>query len=246
MRAMANERTPGLAGGRNTGILAATGDLIAFCDDDDEWLPGKLEAQVRAMEQCDEEVLVACGILVQRGSKIVTRIPDETAMTYEDLLESRLMEVNPCTMLMNRTLLVEKVGLVDEGLPGSYAEDYELLLRAAKQVRFICVPEALTLIHWGTGSFFAERWQTVHDAIEYLIQKHPDLERSRCGLARLRGQQAIALAGAGHRAAAWGMVRETALLNPREARWLVAALGASRLVPVGVSLRLANRFGRGL
>ncbi|HEV2893829.1 MAG TPA: glycosyltransferase family A protein, partial [Actinomycetota bacterium] len=33
-----NQRTPGLAGARNSGILAATGELVAFCDDDDEWL----------------------------------------------------------------------------------------------------------------------------------------------------------------------------------------------------------------
>lgn len=36
----------GAAGARNSGIAAATGDLIAFLDDDDFWLPGKLEAQL--------------------------------------------------------------------------------------------------------------------------------------------------------------------------------------------------------
>ena len=46
---MTNERTPGLAGGRNSGILAGSGELVAFCDDDDEWLPTKVEKQVEAL-----------------------------------------------------------------------------------------------------------------------------------------------------------------------------------------------------
>jgi len=48
-RVLENERTPGLAGSRNTGIVAADGELVAFCDDDDRWLPGKLRAQVTAL-----------------------------------------------------------------------------------------------------------------------------------------------------------------------------------------------------
>jgi glycosyltransferase involved in cell wall biosynthesis len=38
VRVTANTRTPGLAGARNTGILMLDTDLVAFCDDDDEWL----------------------------------------------------------------------------------------------------------------------------------------------------------------------------------------------------------------
>ena len=42
VRVIRNTRTPGLAGARNSGVLALTTDLVAFCDDDDVWLPGKL------------------------------------------------------------------------------------------------------------------------------------------------------------------------------------------------------------
>ena len=35
---------------RNVGIRAARGDYIAFCDDDDLWVPDKLQRQIRAME----------------------------------------------------------------------------------------------------------------------------------------------------------------------------------------------------
>src|SRR5204862_442010 len=41
LRQVPNTPTPGLPGARNSGVLAAGHELVAFCDDDDEWLPGK-------------------------------------------------------------------------------------------------------------------------------------------------------------------------------------------------------------
>src|SRR5260221_14250501 len=46
LRVIENRRTPGLAGARNSGALEGTGEFIAFCDDDDEWLPSKLSTQI--------------------------------------------------------------------------------------------------------------------------------------------------------------------------------------------------------
>src|SRR6266536_3212444 len=46
LRTVRNQRAPGLAGARNAGVLASTGELVAFCDDDDEWLAGKVAAHV--------------------------------------------------------------------------------------------------------------------------------------------------------------------------------------------------------
>ena len=50
LRVIANTREPGLCGSRNSGILATQADFVAFLDDDDEWLPGKLAAQVAALQ----------------------------------------------------------------------------------------------------------------------------------------------------------------------------------------------------
>lgn len=47
---LVQQRNRGLAGARNSGIAAAQGSLIGFCDADDIWEPGKLAAHVRHLQ----------------------------------------------------------------------------------------------------------------------------------------------------------------------------------------------------
>ena len=69
-----NQRTPGLAGARNSGILAATGELVAFCDDDDEWLPEKLTRQVARLLATPSAAVSTTGILVRYQDRTTTRL----------------------------------------------------------------------------------------------------------------------------------------------------------------------------
>lgn len=71
---IANQMSPGLAGGRNTGIAKASGELIAFCDDDDEWLPTKLHEQVGLWRQVPQAVGIATGMTVVTQDGDVDRI----------------------------------------------------------------------------------------------------------------------------------------------------------------------------
>ena len=251
VRVMANERTPGLAGGRNTGILAATGDLVGFCDDDDEWLGGKVAAQVAAMNARSETDGVpchaaTCGVEIRYEERTTVRIPDPERMTLEGFLADRMPEVGSNTFLFDRRWLIDEVGLVDEELPGSYAEDYDLLLRAL-EVGSLAVAEApLAVIWWHRQSFFADRWTMIDEALDYLLAKHPQFADVPAGLARIRGQQAVARASAGDRSGAWRLIREVVRLRPAEKRaWLAAAI-AARLLSPDRALALAHRFGRGL
>ena len=123
---MSNTRTPGLAGARNSGILALDTDLVAFCDDDDVWLPGKLQAQVTALRSHPAAEFASCGIVVDYQGTMHPRLAGRDAVTHADLLRSRMVMVHSSTYLTYRDVLTSGIGLVDETIPGSQNEDWDL------------------------------------------------------------------------------------------------------------------------
>ena len=50
VKIISNTNTKGPGGARNTGLKISNGDIIAFLDADDFWLPGKLKAQMREIK----------------------------------------------------------------------------------------------------------------------------------------------------------------------------------------------------
>ena len=246
VRVLANDRTPGLAGARNTGILAATADYVGFCDDDDEWLPDKVAAQLAALAAAPAARGATCGVEIRYGDRTTVRIPDAARMTVEDFVADRMPEVGSNTLLFDRPWLLDEVGLVDEKIPGSYGEDYDLILRALRVAPLAVATGPHAVIWWHAQSFFADRWRMIDEALEYLIDKHPEFAESPVGLARVRGQQAVARAALGERRHAWRTVREVARVNPRDRRIPLALAIMSGLLPADRAINLAHRFGRGL
>jgi glycosyltransferase involved in cell wall biosynthesis len=185
-----NVRSPGLAGARNSGIALAETELVAFCDDDDRWLPGKLSRQVEVFRSDPQARFVGCGIQVRCGERVVERTLPMDRVTFADLLRDRLTELHPSTFLIQRSLL-DEIGLVDEALPGSYAEDYELLLRAARVAPVRSLPAVLVEVLWHPKSYFTGRWATVSAALQRLLATYPDFYRERAGAARLSGHSPL-------------------------------------------------------
>lgn len=241
-----NTRTPGLPGNRNSGILAAGHDLVAFCDDDDEWLPGKLAAQVPLLVRDASASLVATGVTIVHDGADRPRPGPLRPTTLQDLLLRRTMELHPSTFLMRRSDLLGAIGLVDESLPGGYAEDYDLLLRAAVLGPVLSVPRPLVRVHWHSASYYFSTWQTIHEALGVLLAKHPQFEDVPRGQARIRGQQAVALAAMGRRREALRTAADTLRLSAREPRAYVAAAVAAGAVSVEGVQRFLHRRGRGL
>ena len=57
---LVRQENQGVSVARNTGVANARGPFLAFLDHDDQWLPGKLEAQVRELEAHPELAFVLC------------------------------------------------------------------------------------------------------------------------------------------------------------------------------------------
>jgi len=245
MTALVNERTPGLGGARNTGAVAATGTFLCFCDDDDEWLPHKLERQVALARSDDGAIAVGGGIVVRSLGRDVVRTPDVDRVTLRDLLRSRWMELHSSNLLVGRDDFVERIGMIDEDLPGSQNEDYDWLLRATKLGHVAIVREPTAIIHW-SGSWFAERWNTLVAAHTYLLERHPEFRTEPRGLARLYGQIAFYEAAAGRRGSARSWAFRTMRTMPREPRAYLALAVASGAIAAPRLVSLANRFGRGI
>ncbi|GGK32693.1 glycosyl transferase [Pilimelia terevasa] len=246
VRVLGNDRTPGLAGARNTGILAATGDLVAFCDDDDVWLPGKLAAQTAALAADPGAELVCTGIRVRYADHTTDRTLADTRVPLAALLRDRLTTLHPSTFLFRRDALVDGIGLVDETIPGSYAEDYELLLRAARRTPVRNLPTPLVEVRWHAQSFFTARWRTISAALRWLLDRYPEFDSVPRGTARLRGQIAFAEAAAGNRRAALRWAARTVRAAAAEPRAYLALAVASGVVGPDRLLRLLHRRGRGI
>ena len=244
LRVIPNTRAPGLAGARNTGILATTSPLVAFLDDDDEWLPEKLARQVDCLVRTPEVGLVACAIeIVLEERRVVRHIPRLT--THGDLLRSRVIALNPSTLLARRPL-IEEAGLVDEGIPGGYGEDYEWLLRALRTTGAAGLAEPLVRISWARASWFEGRWALMADGLEYIVERHPELLADGRGAARILGQIAFARAGAGEHSRAVRYAARSLGRRVSEPRALLALGVAARVLrPNGVRRMLAAA-GRGV
>lgn len=245
LRSTRNERSPGLAGARNTGIAHAEGELIAFCDDDDEWAPEKLSAQVELWRERPEASIVACGISIVTMEGTIDRLPP-LLTTRDDLLRSRVGELHPSSFLFRREHLLTLPGGVDEEIPFGYGEDYDFLLRVTEAGPIVSVARELVIVHWDRDSYFAGRWERMAEGLSYLVAKHPDLLDDSRNAARMCGQVAFAYAAAGETSAATKWARRTLGHRPTEPRAWFALLVISRLLSPQFTISTLNRHGRGI
>ena len=132
---------------RNVGLARARGEFIAFCDDDDLWEPGKLEAQLKAMRRHPSAAVCFTGILHMNGEHVVRRrSPPRWYDRWPRLgyLSLPGYYIAPSSVVAPRTI-VSAVGGFDEDPLLRGREDTEWLVRVAFRTRqrFVRVPEPL-------------------------------------------------------------------------------------------------------
>ncbi len=155
----------GAANARNAGIAVAGGEFLAFLDDDDTWMPGKAEGQIRFLRAHPDTGLVSCDFLVVDGKEsLVHRGPHE----FEP---STLMWANVlmgCSFVMlRRTAFSFDLGFDQDVVP---AEDWDLWLRCAMERRVASLASVLSTyalhgeqltgsterLHRGDSGFFSK------------------------------------------------------------------------------------------
>ena len=242
--AQRNERTPGLSGSRNTGLLAADADVIAFLDDDDVWRPGKMSAQLAALAARPDAVMSSTSIAVVFEDQVTDRLAGTDRVRHADLLRSRLAMLHSSTFAFSRERLLE-IGMFSEDIPGSMCEDWDVLLRASAVADIAHVDSPLVEVLWGATSFFSRRWETKVAAHLWMIEHHPDVTTDRVGAARLYGQLAFENAALKKRSTAARWAVRSLRQNPREMRGPIALGVCAGISPAWVLSTLHQR-GRGI
>jgi glycosyltransferase involved in cell wall biosynthesis len=169
------ERGIGVSEARNIGIGRATGRYLAFLDDDDEWLPKKIETQIDRLESAPESVRAS----VTGNIKID---PDgETVATYtppdpDDVVEYQLCwNIGTFSMLVVHEEICHVVGGIDESL--SRHEDKDFLLRIAQNFDFDIIDEELVKKHVGRDDHLGRDYDAGRKANEIFSKKHSELAK---------------------------------------------------------------------
>jgi glycosyltransferase involved in cell wall biosynthesis len=163
-----NQVSKGAAGSRNIGIMNTNCKYIAFLDDDDEWLPEKLQVQTRLLDDSPQEVGGVCTgrFTIEKESRRVLsiEIPETT-----DIYKSNFITTS--SVLLRRECF-EKCGLFDENMPTS--SDYDMWIRISEKFSFRIIRKSLINYYIHKNRLTGDYEKKVK-GLEILFKKYGDL-----------------------------------------------------------------------
>jgi glycosyltransferase involved in cell wall biosynthesis len=165
---------------RNRGLEESSGALWCTLDDDDEFLPGKLRAQVDALERAGgDDVIAVTGVeLAWSDRPALVQLPtigaEPVRLDDDDDPFARL----PTRLFLNTylvpTALVQKVDGYDPVL--RWGEHTDLFLRLQKVARFTGVGMVGTRVHRdAAGGLARQAWDRKVVGVSRILEKHADV-----------------------------------------------------------------------
>lgn len=139
---------------RNTGAWASKGEYIAFLDDDDEFLPEKIESQLKRFAELPEEYAVCYSryYTVKPGGERHLAGETREGNQYLNALTRELSFQAGSNMLIKRKAFEDIKGF-DESFLRS--QDKEVVTRLLKKYKICCcqTPGLVAYMHFNHGGF---------------------------------------------------------------------------------------------
>lgn len=136
VRYVCHAENKGLAAARNTGLRHAESELIAFLDDDDEWLPARLQEQLDRFRSLDPEqiqnlaaIQVGCEIVDSRGRTVGASLPRNQGNLRDSIMSEGA--ATPSSSFLFVCSALREIGGFDEKLVSGIDHDIWMKLAVA-------------------------------------------------------------------------------------------------------------------
>ncbi len=164
----------GCASARNRGVDVATGDLIAFLDSDDEWLPDAIRSMVDALVRAGADFVYSPSVEVVADGVQFTSRP-AAAGTPELFAREHFMtsRVRSCAMMYGRHVF--DAVRFDETL--RYNEDSDFVQRVALTFKAAYCPQPTGRVHHHGANKSRDRiaiCRSMLQSVDSILAKHPE------------------------------------------------------------------------
>jgi len=159
---------------RNNGISRANGKYIAFCDDDDHWLPDKISNQVELMEQNEKYGLCFTDVVLYKGGEIISESIKDRYIIYEGDVFDRLLYSNWITTssVLVRTRTIKDNNIIFSNDPEILnVEDWHFWKKIAYHSSFIFLDKKMVLRYLSDSSYGAQNADKQFRRIFYSTKK---------------------------------------------------------------------------
>ncbi|WP_426043372.1 glycosyltransferase family 2 protein [Caulobacter sp. DWR3-1-2] len=181
LRVISHEGKRGAGQARDTGADAATADWVAFLDDDDDWMPTKLAAQLAAAPEGPAIIMTLSDAVSSYGTFVRPSLPYAEDMPVDEWLFGRHSWtrggesfLQTSSLMMPRSLFA-----LARFTDTKQHEEWELVIRAVKQhgYRLITVREPLVTYYVPEKRASLSRTYTWRNSIEWAMGMREVLSR---------------------------------------------------------------------